>query len=129
MEININVNFSGSLQLPVELPGVLPFLSQSRNMIMTKFEELQASADANLAAAKALQITSKAANDKVDALALAHGMVKDELAALKATIASGVGITEAQIDVVLVKQAEALAAINATSAEDSEQAGQTDAAV
>ena len=35
MEININVNFSGSLQLPVELPGVLPFLSQSRNMIMT----------------------------------------------------------------------------------------------
>ena len=76
-----------------------------------------------------MQITSKAANDKVDALALAHGMVKDELAALKATIASGVGITEAQIDVVLVKQAEALAAINATSAEDSEQAGQTDAAV
>jgi hypothetical protein len=99
LTIDINVNF----------PGVLPFLTLFKGKAMTLLEDLQAST-------AALTAKVEEANAKTDALILIANTTKDALVALQGQPA-GLPITSADIQAVIDAQTAAVASLNAQEAE------------
>lgn len=104
-----------SIDFNINLPGVLPYLSQLENRIMGKIDELNQKADA-------LITNTEESNAKTDALILAQAQTRDELVALRGQIANGEIVTVEQLQAVIDK-------IDAAITKQNEQDTETDAAV
>ncbi len=99
-----------TIDINVNVPGLVPLLHQLGNQIMTKLEELQASTDA-------LTAKVEEANNKTDALIAVANSTKDALVALQGQVAAGNGVTDAQLQAVIDKQTAAVASITAQETE------------
>ena len=99
-----------SLDINLNLPGLLPFLKLFESKAMSLIDDLKASTDALVA-----QVEE--GNAKTDQLILIASTTKDALVALQGQIGSGVMVTAADLQGIIDKQAAAVASINAQDAE------------
>lgn len=98
-----------TIDINVNVPGLVPLLQQLGIQIMTKLEELQASTDA-------LTAKVEESNAKTDALIAVANSTKDALVALQGQLPTN-PVTDADLQAIIDKQTAAVTSITAQEAE------------